>query len=79
MSTDGPVAVAVVGSIVEAQLIAGMLQSYGIRALVSADDVGGWEPQLRQSQGVRVLVRADDAEQARELIESADDQPADDR
>jgi hypothetical protein len=54
-----------------------MLQSYGIRALVSADDVGGWEPQLRQSRGVRVLVSADDAVSARELVDEANDQPPD--
>jgi len=68
---SGPVAVAVVGSVVEAQLIAGMLQSCGIRAAVSADDVGGWEPQLRQTRGVRVMVNADDAAQARKLIDDA--------
>jgi len=71
MSHDAPVAVAVVGSVIEAQLIAGMLQSYDIKAVVSADDVGGWEPQLRQTRGVRVLVNPDDASRAQELIAEA--------
>jgi hypothetical protein len=73
MSHEAPVAVAVVGSVVEAQLIVGMLQSYGIRAMVSADDAGGWEPQLRQSTGVRVLVSPDDVQRAKELIDEAND------
>ena len=74
MSRIGPVAVAVVCSVVEAQLIAGMLENYGIRAAVSADDVGGWEPQLRMTRGVRVLVSADDAVEATQLIEDANKQ-----
>ena len=74
MSDSGPVAVAIVGSVVEAQLIAGMLQSYGIRSAVSADDVGGWEPQLRQTRGVRVMVNADDAAEARKLIDDAQEE-----
>lgn len=65
--------VARVTSIVEAQLIAGMLESEGIQAAVSADDVGGFEPQLQLSQGVRVLVSAEDEAQARRLIEDVED------
>ena len=60
--------VARVGSTVEAQLIAGMLDAHGIRAIVSADDAGGLEPQL-QAAGVRVLVASADADEARSLIE----------
>ena len=63
--------VARVQSLVEAQIIAGMLEANGITAAVLADDAGGWEPQLRLLQGVRVLVKADDAEVARQLIADA--------
>jgi hypothetical protein len=49
------VSVAVVASRTEADLIVGLLESYGVRAMVSADDAGGQEPQL-QLLGVRVLV-----------------------
>jgi hypothetical protein len=66
------VVVARVGSLVEAQLIQGMLQSNGIAAAVSADDAGGFEPQLQQVQGVRVLVAADDEARARQLVAEAD-------
>jgi len=68
----GPVPVAVAGSRIEAELIAGMLRSHGVRAIISADDAGGLEPQL-QFEGVRVLVAPSDAASARELIASAPD------
>ena len=69
------VAVAVVSSRTEAELIAGLLRSHGLRAAVSADDVGGQEPQL-QLEGVRVLVAASDEALARQLIAGADDAPS---
>jgi hypothetical protein len=62
------VSVAVVGSRTEAALIVGMLRSHGIKATVSADDAGGWEPQLQTGSGVRVLVPEADAGRARKLI-----------
>ncbi len=68
------VSVAVVASRTEAELIVGMLRSYGLRAAVSADDAGGQEPQL-QIQGVRVLVAPADEASARQLIAAADDTP----
>jgi len=62
---------ALVPSTIEAQLIVGMLEANGIAAAVSADDAGGFDPQLQVTQGVRVVVAAEDAEQARQLIEEA--------
>jgi hypothetical protein len=68
---DGsPVAIAVVASRTEADLIVGMLASNGVRAAVSADDAGGQEPQL-QLDGVRVLVAAADEAVARQLLAEA--------
>jgi hypothetical protein len=78
--TGGPVAAAVVGSRIEAELIAGLLRSNGIGAAVSADDAGGQEPHL-QLDGVRVLVTAADEAAARKLladVESSSSGPADD-
>jgi hypothetical protein len=66
------VPVALAGSRIEAELIAGMLRSNGLRAVVSADDAGGLEPQL-QIQGVRVLVTPSDETSARRLLAAADD------
>jgi len=63
--------VAVVASRTEAELIAGMLRSYGLRAAVSADDAGGQDPQL-QLQGVRVLVAPADETAARQLLAAAE-------
>ena len=48
--------------------MAGMLRSHGIKAAVSVDDAGGWEPQLQTGSGVKVLVPAAEAGQARKLI-----------
>ena len=61
------VSVAVVASRTEAELIVGMLRSYGLRAAVAADDAGGQEPQL-QLQGVRVLVSPADEATARQIL-----------
>jgi hypothetical protein len=61
------VPVAVASSRIEADLIVGMLRSNGVRAVVSADDAGGLEPQL-QIQGVRVLVTRSDEAAARQLL-----------
>jgi hypothetical protein len=70
---DGAVvSVAVVASRTEAELIVGLLRSYGVRAAFAADDAGGQEPQL-QLQGVRVLVAPSDEASARRLLAAADD------
>jgi hypothetical protein len=66
------VPVAIVDNRIEAELIVGMLRSYGLRAAFAADDVGGQEPQL-QRQGVRVLVAPADEATARQLLAAADD------
>jgi len=65
------VPVAVVTSRTEAELIAGLLRSNGVRADVSADDAGGQDPQL-QMLGVRVLVAAADEALARRLLAEAE-------
>ena len=62
--------VAVVTSRTEADLIAGLLRSNGLRAVVSADDAAGLDPQL-QMQGVRVLVAPADEVAARRLLAAA--------
>ena len=68
---DATVSVAVVDSRIEAELIAGLLRSHGVRAAVLADDAGGQEPQLQQD-GVRVLVARSDEATARQLLATAD-------
>jgi Putative prokaryotic signal transducing protein len=66
------VSVAVVASRTEAELIAAMLRSHGVRAAVSADDAGGQYPQM-QIEGVQVLVAPSDEASARRLLADADD------
>jgi hypothetical protein len=70
------VPVALASSRIEAELIAGLLRSNGLRAVVSADDAGGLEPQL-QLEGVRVLVTPSDEASARRLL-AADNTPTQD-
>jgi hypothetical protein len=69
------VPIAVATSRIEAELIVGMLRSNGVRAVISADDAGGQEPQL-QIQGVRVLVPPSDEAPARQLLAEAEDTPS---
>jgi hypothetical protein len=61
------VVAAIVSSRAEAELIVGMLRSHGVKAFMSADDLGGVDMAL-QMQGVRVLVSAQDEMKARRLL-----------
>ena len=65
--SGAPVAVAVVGSRAEADLIVGLLVSHGLRAAVATDDAGGQQPQW-DLEGVRVLVPSSDEVLARRLL-----------
>jgi hypothetical protein len=62
------VPVAWVSNRTEGDLVAGLLQSAGIGARVTADDAGGQEPQLQLQSGARVLVAPADEAQAREIL-----------
>ena len=61
------VSVAVVGDKIEADLIAGLLESGGVKAVVVADDAGGLDPALQLS-GVHVLVNPEDEATARSIL-----------
>jgi len=65
------VTLTVVTSRTEAELIAGLLRSNGVRAAVSADDAAGLDPQL-QLEGVRVLVAPSDQAAARRILAAAE-------
>jgi hypothetical protein len=71
-----PVCVAVVTSRAEAELIAGMLRSGGLRAATSARGAGGLQPEL-QLQGVQVLVARADEAAARECLADIEANPSD--
>lgn len=66
--------VAVVSTRTEAELVAGLLRSNGLRAAILADDAGGQDPQL-QISGVRVLVDADDEAAARQVLADVEETP----
>ena len=65
------VTLTVVTSRTEAELIAGLLRSNGVRAAGSADDAAGLDPQL-QLEGVRVLVAPSDEAAARRILAAAE-------
>jgi hypothetical protein len=67
MTENATVPLTVVASRTEADLIVGLLSSYGLTAVVSTDDAGGQEPQL-DLQGVRVLVAPSDEVEARRVL-----------
>jgi len=69
------VPITVVTSQAEAELIVGLLRNNGLRAVISADDAGGQEPEL-QLQGVRVLVPRSDEAAARQLLAAVEDTPS---
>jgi predicted Fe-Mo cluster-binding NifX family protein len=56
-----------VSSRAEAELIVGMLRNHGVKAVLSADDLGGVDMAL-QMQGVRVLVADHDQMKSRQLL-----------
>jgi hypothetical protein len=60
-----------VPSVVEAQLVVGMLESNGVAAAASPAETGVY-PSFQLTEGVRVLVAAEDEAHARELIADAD-------
>src|SRR5262249_40139701 len=76
MVESATVPLTVVASRTEAELIVGLLSSYGLRAAVSTDDAGGQEPQL-DLQGVRVLVAPSDEEEARRVLAAVDNSGTD--
>ena len=65
------VVTAIVSSRVEAHLIVGMLRDHGVKAVMSADDLGGVDMAL-QMQGVRVLVSNEDEKAARQLLNQSE-------
>ena len=55
----------------EAELAKGLLESKGVKAMVSADDAGGAHPALLWATGgVRLLVKKKDIQKAIKVLES---------
>jgi hypothetical protein len=67
MSEHATVPVTTVGSRTEADLVVGLLSSYGVTAVASTDDAGGQNPQL-DLQGIRILVAPSDEAEARRVL-----------
>lgn len=68
MTQDEAVVVEKFFTRLEAEMAAGVLESEGIQAFVSADDAGGAYPPLQHLRGVRLIVFPEDADRAREIL-----------
>lgn len=55
----------------EAELLVAMLRAEGLRVMVSADDGGGWGPNVG-IEGVRIMVLEDDLDAAGAALRRAD-------
>ncbi len=60
----------IANSRVEADIVRGKLEAYGIPAMTRQDDEGGLNPALALSLGVSVVVDDDDYEAATRLLKS---------
>ena len=65
------VVVTMVRSRIEADIVVGLLQGYGIAAMATSDDMAGLDLALQQSGGVRVLVPAEQLDEARQVLAEA--------
>ncbi len=68
MNLDDAIVLQTFPSRMEAEIVAGLLESEGIEARVLADDAGGAYPSLQFVRGVRLLVAAEDQYRAREIL-----------
>jgi hypothetical protein len=70
---DEMVVIGIYQSELEAEAARGRLEVEGIRAAVFTDDAGGMFPSMQRFTGVRLVVPSGEAEQAREVLDSADE------
>ena len=54
-------------------MVRGFLEARGIEAAIASDDCGATDPSLQVSNQVQLVVGSADVEQARELMDRADD------
>jgi hypothetical protein len=54
---------------IEADIVAGLLESEGIEARIMADDAGGAYPSFQFFHGVRLMVYREDEARAREILQ----------
>ncbi|MBN2572519.1 MAG: DUF2007 domain-containing protein [Ignavibacteriales bacterium] len=57
---------------VDAQVAVQHLQTNGVEAFISKDDMGGMRPHLQLTGGIRVLIKQKDAEKALRILEAMD-------
>jgi putative signal transducing protein len=59
----------------EAQAFRSLLEARGLAVLIEVDNCGGMRPHFDYTMGIKLMVPEQDADQARELIQAADQTP----
>ena len=59
----------------EAELVKALLEQLGIEAMITADDAGGFHPQLALRGGVKLLVQDSAATRARQALSDLEEDP----
>ncbi len=68
MPVDETTVVAVFDNRMQAELTVNLLETFGVRAAILADDSGGAYPSMSLVHGVRVVVTTKDAEKAKQIL-----------
>ena len=72
---DGWITLRTFISDLEAQEVRSRLEASGLRTMLEVDNCGGMRPHLDYTTGVKLLVPEEEADQARELMLTADTAP----
>jgi hypothetical protein len=65
---DDVVTIKVYSTRIEAEIAKGILDSHGIRSMMSTDDMAGWRSDLTLTNGVRLLVRKENYAVSKQLL-----------
>ena len=65
--------IATFGSNIEAELIRGKFETYGIESFISKDDCGGMRPHMQLTDGVQLKVSDADFEKAKDILTIKDE------
>jgi len=68
MKSEELVTLRTFSNVLEAEIVAGHLNSQNIETMVKKDDSGGMRPHLQITQGVDLIVRKKDLERAKKIL-----------
>ena len=68
MKSEELVTLRTFSNVLEAEIVAGHLNSQNIETMVKKDESGGMRPHLQITQGVDLIVRKKDLERAKKIL-----------